>query len=197
MMGALTLVTGPVLEPLTLDEAKEHLRITIDDMDGYINSLIGDVRQEIENMTSRAFITQTWDYFVDCFPGGGGAIEIPRPPLQSVTSVNYVDENGATQTLSTSVYTVDTDSEPGRVYLAFNESWPTVRDIRHAITIRFVAGYGVNPSSVPGPIKRAIRLMVHHRNELRDPVVVSPGIVAVEVPKQVDTLLAPYRRISL
>ena len=128
-----TLVTAPTVEPVTLAEAKAHVNAEEHhDDDDYIQTLITVAREWCENFTRRAFNTQTWDVFLDRFPSAGDVIELPLGKLQSVTDTGftYVDTDGNTTQVSTAVYTVDTDSEPGRVYLAYNQSWPSIRDSR-------------------------------------------------------------------
>lgn len=185
-MLARTLVTAPADEPIIVNDVKAQSIIEIVDDDTVIDGHITAARQHIENITNRALVTQTWDLFLDWFPE---VIEVPKSLLQSVTSISYVDTDGASQTLESSVYTVDTDTDPGRIYLAYNQSWPSIRAIRHAITIRFVAGYG-DANSVPRAIKQAMLLMVAHYYENREAV--SP-VQLNDIPMGVHALLAPYR----
>lgn len=154
----LTLFSEPAVEPLSVDDAKTHLRVTAGDNDTYISKLITGARKYVEGQTGRALINQTWDLYVDQFPYGSNWITIPKAPLSSVSAITYVDTAGATQTLSTSVYTVDTDSTPARVYLAYNQTWPDIRTQYKAVKVRFVAGYGSSDESVPEDIIHAIRL---------------------------------------
>src|SRR5688572_5645345 len=100
---ALTLVTPPVEEPVELDQAKLHLRETEDAEDELIEGLVLAARQHVETDTARALITQTWDLTVDSL---GCQIELPKPPVQSVTSVKYLDSEGVEQTLPTDQYRV-------------------------------------------------------------------------------------------
>lgn len=160
----LKLVIPPVLEPLGKEEVKRHLRIDGSEQDDYIVELIQAIRQFAEVFTNRQFMTATYDFFLDRFPTSNGHSEfsqpeilIPRPPLQSVTSISYVDLNGATQVLATSVYEVDTGLEPGIVRLKFDQSWPSTRTHANAITIRFVSGYQ-DETKIPATIKHAMKL---------------------------------------
>lgn len=186
---ALTLVTAPAVEPITLDDAKRHLRVDESDEDGHILALISAARAYAENFTRRALITQTWDATFDGFPR---VFSIERPPLQSVTAASFTyDLNGTMTQVPTAVYTVDTDSEPARVYESYGQSWPTPRIIQNAVRMRFVAGYGDSPEDVPEPIRHAIRLMVSHMHEHREPVVA--GVSLASVPMSIEYLLMPYQ----
>jgi len=190
------LVTAPSVEPITLQQAKDHLRVDGDDDNDYIESLITAARERIEASLNRSLITTTWKVTLDRFPGGWWEvwncgqewIELPRPRLISVSSIVYTDTNGTSTTWSSSNYTVDTQSEPGRVMPAYNAVWPTARDHIAVVTITYTAGYGAAATAVPASIKHAMKLLVSHMYELREPVNV--GNIVTEIPMSIDYLLA-------
>ena len=165
---ALTIVTTPTIEPVTLTEARQHLRIDALDEDDLILSFIKAATKYSENTQNRAYMDQTWDLTLDIFPNGD-IINIPLPPLQSVSSVTYYGTGGTSNTLTASTYVVDINSEPGRLSLAYNEVWPneTLRPV-NGVVVRFVAGYGSATSAVPNMAKQAIKLMVGHMFEHRE-----------------------------
>lgn len=132
-----TISTQPVVEPIALNEAKLHLRIDANAEDEYVTSLIQAARQWCEGYEGQAYMMRTIKVYLDSF----AEISLPFFPLVSVSSIQYVDSDGNTQTLSSSYYTVDTDSTPGRVYLAYNQTWPTIRDVKKAVTITCNVGY--------------------------------------------------------
>jgi len=184
----LKLVTAPVAEPITTAEAKTHLRIDGSDEDTLIDTYIMAARQLCEMEARRAFVTQTFDLFLEQWPASD-EIMLPRPPLQSVTSITYTDSNGNAQTMPSADYLVDTASEPGRVVLSYGGTWPsaTLRP-GPAITVRFVAGYGL-AAAVPAMYKQAIKLLVGHWYENREQVVLAPGLGAAQLPMGVKALL--------
>lgn len=157
----LRLTAAPAIEPVSLDELKAHLRVDGDDENDLLAAYGAAARESCETFQGRAYVAQTWKVTLDRFPNGGeewaagldyyaaadknapGIVRLPRPPLLQVSGVAYADVNGAAQTLATSGYTVDTESEPGRLYLPYNTSWPTTRTQAGAVTITFVAGYAV------------------------------------------------------
>jgi len=124
--------------------------------------LIPAARDRGELRTNRAFVTQTWDWYLDGFPGCGW-LEIPKPPLQSVTSVTYRDLSGVLQTWDPANYVVDAPAGPrsarGRLSLASGATWPSTFGQASDIVIRFVAGYGA-PSAVPAILRTAIAMDV-------------------------------------
>lgn len=185
------LVTEPAIEPLTLQEAKDHIRVDGVVDDSYIEPLIKVAREATERYLGRALITQTWDLFMDRFPWPQTFLEIHTPPLQSVTTVKYIDNDGAQQTLSSSIYTVDTNAEMGTLELAFNQVWPSIRDVSNAVEIRFIAGYGDNAEDVPEGIKQAMQMLIGHLYERREMTIV--GVAINQVPNSFHWLLNPYK----
>ena len=133
------------------------------------------IREDVEAFLGRSLLTQTWRLTLDAFPCAE-VIALPRPPLLTVTSLAYVDGNGATQTYASSNYTVDTDAYVGRIVIGYNLIWPTTRDQPNAITITYTAGYGATSASVPQSIRAAILLGLSDLWENRTPS--QDGIVA-------------------
>lgn len=181
--------SAPATEPLLLSEVKTHLRVDGTDEDALIVSLIAAAREYVESFTRRALITQTWTRRLGDF---ANTIDLPRPPLQSVSSITYTDLQGDSQTVTASVYDVDTDSEPGAVTLGYQQVWPSVRNERLPVTITYVAGYGT-ASDVPQAIKQAIMMLVAHWYEHRQ----FAGDEMAELPMAVHSLLWPYRILTL
>lgn len=187
----LSVVTPPADEPVSLAEAKKHCRIDTPEDDGLLTGYILGARQWAETYLRRALCTQTLELTLDCWPD---EIVLPRPPHQSVTSINYVDGAGATQVLASSEYQVDlsSDSLAARIRPAYGKTWPTIRfDTFNAITVRYIAGYGGNPSNCPDAIRSAILLLLGHLYEHREDVVI--GTIATELPRGAKALLDPYR----
>jgi len=168
---ALTIVTAPTIEPVTLEEVKDHIRLssTVSGTeDTMLLSFITVARDYCERFQNRAFMQQTWDYVIDRWPVGNW-ITIPLPPLLSVTSVTYYSTGGTANTMTASTYIVDVDSEPGRVALGYDEVWPTeTLQPVNGVKVRFLAGYGSAVSSVPARVKDAIKSIVGHMYEHRE-----------------------------
>ena len=169
---ATTIITQPTEEPVTLKEAKAQVRERSIDYDIEIQNLITEGRRYVEQHTGRALCTQTWNLVLDAMPT---RIDMPYPPLQSVSSVSYQDLDNSTQTLATTNYTVDTGSTPGRLNQAYGGTYPATYPDLNAVTIQFVCGYG-GREDVPDRFKQAIKLYVQWKfdqdmvakNELHD-----------------------------
>ena len=176
------------MEPVTLDEMKTHLRVDCTADDDLITSLIVASREWCEMYENRAYITQTITANTFWLPD---QIILPKPLLQSVTSITYVDIAGDTQTVSSDLYDVDTVREPGQITRAYNETYPSVRGDVNGVTIVYKAGYGDTAEDVPERVKAAIKLMCGHLYEHRETV---SDISMEDIPMGVKSLL--YERMK-
>jgi uncharacterized phiE125 gp8 family phage protein len=197
----LKLVAPPEVEPVTLAEAKAHLRLDTDADDAYVSALIAAARERVELFLRRALITQTLEYTLDGFPANRSfiysisAIDMPRPPLQSVDAIRYVDTAGNTRVLASGDYVVDaSSSEVGRVALAWNRFWPITRDSINSVVIRFVAGYGDSPEDVPQAIRQGILIEVSNLYENREDIAAGQSVSVISLSER---LLWPYRALSV
>lgn len=184
---SLTETVAPAREPISLGEAKDHLRVDGVDDDAYISGLIVAVRHHAESVTKRALITQTWRLDLGGFPY---EITVPKPVLQSVSLIEYVDDAGATQTLAASEYQVDIAAQPGRVRPAFGKTWPTTRAVYNAASVTFIAGYGTEESDIPDGLKSGMKMLLNHLYENREAVVL--GVPVARLPIGLNWLLFPY-----
>ena len=188
---ALKIYTEPAEEPIFVDDiTKAHLRVTSDADDTIIGAYIKAARIHCENFQNRAYITQTWDYFLDGFPSEN-YIKIPLPPLQSVLTLKYKDTAGTLQTWAATNYIVDTKSSPGRICLAYGISWPTTYGEVQDVQIQFTCGYGLS-ALVPQNIKIAIMLKLMDLYEHRGDTGVSENI-----DNAIEALLWPDRIVPV
>lgn len=193
------LITAPATEPISLAEARLHLRLDTSGSpashpdDALVTALITASRQHVEAVTGRALITQTWEQQHADFPVTD-RIGLAVGPTLSVTSVRYHDIAGTLQTLDSTVYRVllpvGDHALPATVELVDGKQWPAVATRSDAMQIRFVAGYGASGSAVPAPLRSAMLLLVGHWYEHREAVNV--GNITSELPLAVRALLAPY-----
>jgi uncharacterized phiE125 gp8 family phage protein len=162
---SLYLVTAPAAEPVSLADVKLHLRVDSTAEDDLIAGLITAARDYLEAFTRRAIPRQTWDWKLDAFPCGS-EFYLPKAPCASVTSITYIDTDGTSQTLATSVYDTDLPTGPmaraGRVFLKYQQVWPQTRSIPNAVTVRFVAGYA-DSATDPYPDMLKICIKEHVR----------------------------------
>jgi uncharacterized phiE125 gp8 family phage protein len=144
--------------PLTRTVVKNHLKVTTTADDDLIDQLILAATAWCENFQNRVYVNRSCTMVLDKFE------TVIRPtwsPLVSIDSIVYVDTDGNDQTLSSDVYRVDATTEPGRVTLAYGESWPSIRSLTNAVTITYTAGYGAG-ADVPDDVKAAIKLLIDH-----------------------------------
>lgn len=176
----LRLITAPAAEPITLPEAKLHLRVDGADEDNLINGLIAAARQEAEKFLNRALLPQEWELVLDKSPAG--ALEIPRPPLQQVISIKTIAQDGTETVVAATAYLVDAASEPARVIPAPGYAWPVHRGFASFI-VRFGAGWA-DANALPAQIKQGILLTIGHLYANRE---------AQEAPPEALNHWRPYR----
>lgn len=183
----LKIVSQPNFEPVTLDEAKDHLRITNDTEDEYLWHRIKAATQWVENKLNWRLCTQTWDYYLNDWPkcskpskyhpydSNTDIIEIPYPPLQSVTTFTYYDTDDTQQTLVEGTdFRLDTVDYPGRIEPI--NGWPGVYDKVLPIQITFVCGF-TKTDDIPQQIKDAILMRVADLHSNRQSTVIAMGSV--------------------
>lgn len=186
----LTQLSPPAAEPLTLADAKPHLRVDADitEDDGLIAALIVTARQQAEHRTGRALVTQQWRLGLDRF--ADDSLELPLPKLQSVQSVTYLDADGVRQTLAGAEYDVVTDELVGRLLPAFGKTWPDCRIRPGSVQVSYTCGYGA-ASDVPQSIKAWMLLAIGAWYENREAL--TSGKPVAELPRSFwDGLLDPF-----
>lgn len=155
--------TSPAVEPITLAEAKAHLRISHTDEDTLITSLIVAARNYVEGIANRPLVQRTYTLKLDRFPAHYEII-LPAGKVSAVSSIAYVDTAGQTQTLSASAYTLEGNRLPGSVVIdpSTISAWPTTRLYAGlaSVTINYTAGYGATAASVPAALKQAVLMAV-------------------------------------
>lgn len=182
--------TEPVIEPVTITQAKSHLRIENDFAtdDDYLLHLISTARRYVEDIIDRTLITTQWTMVLDAFPVD--EFELPRPPVsqtETTTVITYVSQEDGVQTLSDTLYRVDADATPGIVSNNYGLTYPGTLDDRGAVSVSWYAGYG-DSTKVPPQIKHAILFIVGHLYANREPVIV--GSISSSLPLAVNSLLA-------
>jgi len=161
--------TGPVVEPVSLADAKAHCRVDASADDALIQGYITTAREWVEDYIDRALVTQQLVMKLDAFPP---EIELPRPPMiasgtATAVTITYVTgEAGGTATLAASEYRIDRDSTPGAIRTLYAGSWPSHLIDQNAVTVTWWAGYG-DPTTVPQRVKSAILMCVHELYEKR------------------------------
>lgn len=193
-MAVLKLKTAPTVEPLTLDEVKQHCRIDTLSDDVYLNTMIIAVRRLVEEFCG-PLITQTWEQYENDFPNGD-SLRIWKPRITTFTSLTYTNSDNTTTTLSSTYYTVDDENEyfPA-VVLNYNYSWPTVTlHPVNPIKLTYICGYGATAATVPETIRQAMLILAAHWYENREPYNISiSGNSVIPIPWTVEALLTPYR----
>ena len=194
---SLTRQTSPAVEPVTVAEAKAHLRVDVSDDDTYIGTLITAGREWCEQYLDRTLVHTQWVMRFDSFPPDGTQdIELPRPPMSmagttTAVSLTFTSETGGTQAYSTNSFRVDRNATPGAVKTLYGQTWPPHLMDDNAVSVTWWAGYGSAGSSVPAAVRHAILMLVGHWYENRSTVLV--GSISKQLEFAVESLLSSHR----
>lgn len=164
----------------------DQLRLDSDDEVALVSVYITAAREHAELVSRRAFLTQTLALTLDDWPADS-VISLPRPPLQSVTSVVYTDADGDAQTFASDQYVVY--PSVSRLVLAEGASWPSILE-NSIVTVTFVAGYGDESDEVPARYRQAVQLLAAHWFERREAMT---EIELYDVPLAFDSLVMTDR----
>lgn len=183
---SLTLTTPPATEPVTTTDFKTWIGYSGADQDAVFTNTLKTARQWVEEYLCRQLVSATYTLKLDSFPVW--ELVLPKLPIQSITSITYLDSDGASQTLSTDVYQLTTR---GTLTTKYNQQWPTIRCTPEAVTVVYVAGYGSSATDVPQPIRDAIALFA--KGVWQSPT----GSCAGAIMMAAENLLQPYRLLKV
>lgn len=195
--AGLSVATAATIEPVTLAEAKLHLRVDHSVDDDYIeDELIIAARQYVELHCRRTLMKTTYRLTLDRFPSDsrGGVIRLPNPPLLSVSSITYIDNAGDSQTVTSTDYRVDVYKEPGEIEPAYGKTWPSTRTLTGAVTVNYVAGYSDSSTpatarlAVPACLRQAVKLVIEDMYRSRGTNVIGGNVNKLDT---LDAVLAP------
>jgi len=186
------MITPPTNRPVTLDEAKAALKVEHNDDDALIDAFIDAAVSHLDGYSGilgQALLTQTWRQDFSCF---AKRLRLPFGPASAVVSLTYYDADNELQTLSSSVYCLLSDVRGPFVQLQYGQSWPSHVSRDDAISVSFTVGR--SDDLLPPAIRAALLMLVGHFYENR-------GFDAdgskVTLPRSVDALLAPHRRVGV
>ena len=180
-------ITGPSAEPLLLSDVKDRLSVPDTHDDDDITAFIKSARLQAEGYMQKSIITQTVELALDEFPE---EIELIRGPVQSITSVKYIDENQSEQTVSSSDYSYDDYSPRTWLLKAYDYDWPTTLSTANAVKVRYVTGWGDAGADVPDDIITAMLLAIGHWLNFQSQI--QSGI-PTRMPRQFYDLLENYK----
>lgn len=204
----LRVVSAADEEPITLTEARKHLRIPTygsppsSDEDIWLKPMIGAAREYCEHLLGASIGQQTLEISLTAFPTS--ALALPFGPVNSIVSITYLDSDNEEQTVDADDYLVNTFVDPHALTLAYGATWPTALDFANSVKIRYTVGYALpgdspqTPNPLPKAIRAAMLLVLGHLYENRESTIAEPSITMQEVPMGVVALLERYRvRMSM
>jgi uncharacterized phiE125 gp8 family phage protein len=190
---SLTRATQPVVEPVTLTEAKQHLRVDIDDDNAYIMGLVSAARAWVEEYIDRTLVHTQWVMRMDKLPDSSLVpIELPRPPMataadKTAVAVTFTYENGTTATYDSASLRVDRNATPGAIKTLYGFAWQPHLWDDNSVSVTWWGGYGEDGRSVPPQAKTAMLMLAAHWYESRSSVLA--GSISKEIEFGVKSLL--------
>lgn len=188
--------TKPGQSVMSLTELKARLGIVVDDDDLFLQRALRAAEARVDGPSGigYAMLEQSWTLSLDCFPSyGSETIYLPGAPVKSITSIGYVDVDGANQTIDAADYQLDAAGDMARLKPAYGGTWPGTRDQNAAVTIEYVLGEQ-DPKDVPDDLVDAVALLAAHRYENREATAVAS---LNEIPYGVEYILEEYRRLRV
>lgn len=191
---AAILIDPPVVEPVSLADAKAHMRVDGPEEDQLISALTTAARLHVERLAGLALITQKWSVLLDGWPDGQ-AIELPLAPIRSVDSLKVYGDDDVATVIDPAQYHADLASRPARLVRRSTVYWAPPGRVANGIEIDITAGYGAAAGDVPETLRRAILLLAAHWFENR--AAVEEGSALRQTPLAVQALLVPHRSVRL
>ncbi len=188
------LLSGPALEPVTLVQAKQFIRVSDTAEDSFITTLITAARLHVEGVTGRALIAQSWRVICDDWPHDR-IVVLPLSPMISLTAITAYDENGTPVSLAMAQFQPETKVTPARIFLPSPVAGSPVLREHSGIEIDYVAGYGSAQSDIPADLVQAVLSLVGYWFENRDAVVIA-GSGSV-VPSGFDKMISRFKSVGL
>lgn len=189
------LTVAPVRRVVEVEDARTYLRIPHHDDDAELERLIDLATEIAQEYCGQQFITATRAQRFDEF---SDTMRLAYPPLLTVSTVQYVDTNGATQTLSSATYAVNIREKPGRIDLNPGYTWPSVREQNAAVIVTYTCGYGSTPDLVPQRVRQAILMVVKAAYDEGDETAImvgsskAPGAILTESAKALLNIAGVY-----
>jgi len=188
------LTIPPALEPLSLLEAKAHLKVETIIDDDLITRLIITARQQVESWIDKVLISQSWKIYLDNWPADG-EIRLPVCPIMQVDDLRTYSDEDIAAVVDPSHYYVDLAATPQRLILRGSRTWLKPGRPVNGIEIEVTAGYGLDGDSVPAPLREAMLLLIAQWYENRQ--LECANASSSPVPTTLQALFAPYKRVRL
>jgi uncharacterized phiE125 gp8 family phage protein len=182
----MTLLTPPALEPVTLAELRQFLRLAGDSDDDLLTGLLKAARETLEAKTGLALINQTFRLHADGWPRSG-ILRIPKYPVRSVSAVAALLDDGTSVAIAGHDLHLSTRARPARLYLA--ERHRPAQSLC-GLAVDFVAGFGETGNEVPDALRHALMTLVVHWYEMR-------GVDTQSYPRPFERAIELWRRVSL
>ncbi len=183
------LVAGPAIEPVSIADIRDWLKIDTSEEDTLLTTLVATARAALERHVRRAFVSQTWR-FIYASTATDGAMRLPLAPLLSVVELRVYDAAGAITSAPPEAIELDLDADRPAVRLLDADLVGKAARIEIDATL----GYGAAAIDVPAPLRQAIRMLVAAWHGRRGDSGPDGGAL---LPESVAAIVSPYRRVRL
>jgi uncharacterized phiE125 gp8 family phage protein len=182
--------TPPVVEPISLAEAKAYLRVSHVDEDATISRLIEAARQTVEKHLGLGLLSQSWSVFFDRWPAPG-YLPITLAPILAITDVKIYGDDNVAAIIDPAHYYLDRLSRPARLTMRVGRWLPQPGRVLNGIEVVLSVGFGTTAASVPQPLREALLLLLTHYYANRG------DAAAFDMPAGIASLLDPFRLVRL
>ncbi len=160
-------VTEPTFEqePITLEQARRQCNLGIENTyhDDDLKDWIVAARKTVEHDSGIVGYTGSFTWNISEFPCYGDSIAIYGVrPVTAISSITYVDTQGATQTWSASNYQLKNKSLVPSIWLVYGLFWPIIRGDQEGVTVTLTAGHS-SVALMPEDFRDAVKLRVRIR----------------------------------
>lgn len=188
------LMTPPATEPVSLANAKQHLKVETSADDGLINNLIATARQHVEKQIDKVLIEQTWLIYFDNWTDDG-ELKLQVAPITTINYLRTYSDDDIANTIDPSHYYADLVKNPQKLILRGSRIWLKPGRIANGIEIEATAGYGPTGASVPTPLRSAMLMLIAYWYENRQPD--CHAAASESMTTKLQSLLAPFKRVRL
>lgn len=185
------LLTPPAIEPVTLDETRDYLRLDSEDEDELLEGLIRAARHLVEAASGQMLIHQTWRLSLNAWPVMG-RLRLPLEPLEAILAARVLDAEGSAQEIDLAALAIDAGARPPAILAIAALPQPGRRVNGIEIDVR--VGHGATQAAVPPQLRLAVLKLVAHWFENRGD---ATGDRVAAMPGEVTALTAPWRRVRL
>lgn len=177
-MNPVKLITPSVLTPVTLTEAKDHLKVSGSDSDTLVQTYLDAAIKRVENYRQSPVMSSEWELYGKTWPT---SFNLQKHPVTAINSVKYYDDDNTLQTVTSTNYRLQDFRVPCRLEFDSDFTQPSLYDREFPIVVNFQAGFTYAASASYSLIKQVIFLELGTYHEMRQTELAGIGLAAVQM----------------